>query len=114
MKKIQIIQNLYDSARLRAFRSDAGIGVASLKRQGRQVYSVKFNQRYGLVELIHYGTTTIRYDLNHHSLLYWYGESVSDRDSMNTFLSCVGDNENYFRYGPVMGFIHEFRERAYF
>ena len=113
MKKIQIIQNLFDKASIKADTSEEGIGVAILNRNGRLVYAVEINHRDNIARLYHYGTRTIDYDIRQGIILGWYGESVSDRDSMNTFLDCLGDEENYFRYGPVMGFVHEFRDSAY-
>jgi hypothetical protein len=60
------------------------------------------------ITLVHYGTVTLVYDMKNMSIVDYYGESVSDRDSMNTLLSLVGHDPNYyFRFGPVMGFVME-------
>lgn len=85
----------------RAFRKD----YAKLNRRGTTVYEVIKDDTVYILK--HYGTTTVVYDTEQQELLSWYGESVSDRDSMNAFLRCLGDERFYFRYGPVMGFLME-------
>lgn len=90
----------------RAFRKD----YAKVKRRGATVYEVIKDDT--IYTLKHYGTTTVSYDTEQKELLHWYGESVSDRDSMNAFLRCLGDDRFYFRYGPRMGFLMEDHERG--
>jgi hypothetical protein len=100
MKHIKTIDMLLERADRR--------GYAQLVRNGRTVYEViKEGEIYTLK---HYGTVTIKYDGINEVLLEWYGEGVSDRDSMNTFLSCLGEDRYYFRYGSVMGFVMENEE----
>lgn len=97
MKRIHTIEVLLERAER--------LSKARLNRFGTTVYYVTFED--GIYELYHYGTLTIRYDYKNKELLHYYGESVSDRDSMNTFLSYLGEHRYTFRYGSRMGFIME-------
>ena len=98
MKRIKIIEKLINKAE--------ETGYASLSRNGTKVYEVEVTPN-GFYKLKHYGTETLYYDKLTRHLIHYYGESVSDRDSMNTFLSYLGEHRYYFRYGPVMGFVME-------
>lgn len=97
MKRIKTIETLAE----RAIRT----GYARTMRRGWEVYSLSYED--DILTMKHYGTTTIEYDVKGCELLYHYGESVSDRDSMNTLLSYLGEHRYLFRFGPVMGFIME-------
>lgn len=55
----------------------------------------------------HWGTQTIEFDLNMKEIDSYYGESNSDRDSLNTLVYCLGIAPN-FRYFPSKDlFIYE-------
>lgn len=55
----------------------------------------------------HWGTQTIEIDLSTNKIVSYYGESVSDRDSLNTLVYCLGMEPN-FRYLPSKDlFIYE-------
>lgn len=55
----------------------------------------------------HWGTQTIEIDLNMKEIDSYYGESNSDRDSLNTLVYCLGIAPN-FRYLPSKNlFIYE-------
>lgn len=55
----------------------------------------------------HWGTQTIEIDLRTNKIVSYYGESVSDRDSLNTLVYCLGIEPN-FRYLPSKDlFIYE-------
>ena len=55
----------------------------------------------------HWGTQTIEIDLSTNKIISYYGESVSDRDSLNTLVYCLGIEPN-FRYLPSKDlFIYE-------
>lgn len=107
MKRIITIENLFERAMKMAKRKEDNLGYAYTNRFGHAVYAVIVDLNSMQITLKHYGTVTILYDLKNEELLSWYGESVSDRDSMNTFLNCLGEDKYYFRYGPKMGFIME-------
>lgn len=47
----------------------------------------------------HWGTQTIEIDLIKNEIVSYYGESVSDRDSLNTLIHLLGI-EGKFRYFP--------------
>lgn len=52
-----------------------------------------------IVTLRHWGTETLRINIATEQVISWYGESNSDRDSMNYVLSYYGV-PGYFRYRP--------------
>ena len=55
----------------------------------------------------HWGTQTIEIDLSVNEIVSYYGESNSDRDSLNTLVYCLGIAPN-FRYLPSKNlFIYE-------
>ena len=55
----------------------------------------------------HWGTQTIEIDLSVNEIVSYYGESNSDRDSLNTLVDCLGIKPN-FRYLPSKDlFIYE-------
>ncbi|WDQ44016.1 hypothetical protein [Staphylococcus phage HMGUsa2] len=55
----------------------------------------------------HWGTQTIEIDLSVNEIVSYYGESNSDRDSLNTLVYCLGIAPN-FRYLPSKDlFIYE-------
>lgn len=97
MKHIKIIQDLVERSRRNNSR------YAAHYRFGDPVYEVRWEE--DICTLKHHGTVTVKYDVANQELLEWYGEGVSDRDSMNTFLYHMGDTEFLFRYGRRMGFI---------
>ncbi len=109
LKFIKIISSLLDSAELKAYRSEDKKASVSVSRRGEVVYEVIVDLDSNLYTLKHYGTVTIHYNKQTGELISWYGESVSDRDSMNTFMYCVNPGTPYyFRYGPNMGFVLEY------
>lgn len=63
----------------------------------KEKYAVKINDN--IVQLRHWGTETLVIDTAKKEVLDWYGESVSDRDSMNYMLSEFGVNGR-FGYRP--------------
>lgn len=55
----------------------------------------------------HWGTETIEIDTDTNEIVSYYGESNSDRDSLNTLVDCLGIAPN-FRYLPSKNlFIYE-------
>lgn len=55
----------------------------------------------------HWGTETIEIDTDTNDIVSYYGESNSDRDSLNTLVDCLGISPN-FRYLPSKNlFIYE-------
>lgn len=67
----------------------------------KEVYRVENDGR--AVSLYHYGTLTARVDLKNMQLVNVYGESRSDADSINTFLSWLGLEYFEFGFKPVNG-----------
>lgn len=56
----------------------------------------------GHLTLRHWGTETLIVNLIDKKVVKYYGESNSDRDSMNYILSLVGIEDIYFRYRPSL------------
>jgi hypothetical protein len=102
MKRVITVENLYQQAVKNSRKT--GVGYARTMRRGHAVYEVFVDRTHRIACLRHYGTITVLYDLNSREITSWYGEGVSDRDSMNTFLNCLQDDKYYFRYGTNMGF----------
>lgn len=102
---IKTVVNLIEKAQSRI--DDNGTGRAQLNGRMRgmwgyvgpleEKYAVSFNE--SKFHLYHWGTKTLTIDLSVGRLEEFYGESVSDRDSMNTVLRYFG-LEGGFRYFP--------------
>lgn len=106
MKYIQTIENLYKKALKK--------GSATLNGRYRDYsYIGELEEKYYIevteteIFMRHWGTETLRINRADNSVVSYYGESNSDRDSMNTLLYLVGNQSDNFRYGSVMGFVHE-------
>ena len=65
--------------------------------QLREKYAIKIDDN--IIKLRHWGTETLSIDMDKRKVLEWYGESNSDRDSMNFMLSEFGV-DGRFRYRP--------------
>ncbi len=91
MKMIKTITKMMDIAKRR--------GYASLKRFGNDVYYISYDKHY--VRLYHYGTLTLKFSIMENRIVSYYGESASDRDSMNTALYALGYEEEFFRFSRV-------------
>ena len=106
MKFIKTIENLLEKA----------------ENKGQAILNGRYFDGYGLGELEekyaieidgnklvmrHWGTQTIEIDLSINEIVSYYGESNSDRDSLNTLVYCLGIAPN-FRYFPSKDlFIYE-------
>ena len=106
---IKTVVNLIEKAQSRI--GEDGTGRAQLNGRMRyfgytgrleEKYAVSFNENK--FHLYHWGTKTLTIDLAVGRLEEFYGESVSDRDSMNTVLRYFG-LDGGFRYFPSK---HEF------
>ena len=92
------------------------------EQKGEAKINGRYNDGYGLGELEekyaieidgnklvmrHWGTQTIEIDTDINEIVSYYGESNSDRDSLNTLVYCLGMEPN-FRYLPSKDlFIYE-------
>lgn len=133
MKHIKTIETLYNKAMERYHNSprlyehEGGkIGEANLNGRMRFMFGgvgelrEKYNVTVMDVEgkprlyLRHWGTTTLVIKLDTKELLKFYGESVSDRDSMNTILYLL-DIPGNFRYFPSRhDFVYEVENETYY
>lgn len=92
MKTIKTVQKLVERAERK--------GEARVNRDGFEVYRVENNGK--TASLYHYETLTCEVDLENNTILEIYGESVSDADSVGTFLNAYGFNL-FLGYRPVNG-----------
>ena len=81
MRKIKTVSNLIEKAEEKGF---AKINGRYYGGQKMEKYSVSIEN--GKLELRHWGTTTLELDLVEKKITYYYGESKSDADSINTVL----------------------------
>ena len=121
MKYIQTIENLYLKANERYEKSENKYPIAGSKEgfariKGRLDYGWghkgELQEKYSItiymvegkkrVMLSHWGTVTLVIDAETSELLEFYGESNSDRDSMNTMLELL-NVPGKFRYFPSTG-----------
>lgn len=106
MKFIKTIDTLLAKAEQKGFaringRYNDGYGLGELEEK----YSIKIEDN--ILTMKHWGTVTAQINLHDNTLEYHYGESVSDRDSLNTLVYCLGIAPN-FRYLPSKDlFIYE-------
>jgi len=70
---------------------------AHITRNGKHVYAATYAA--GILELEHYDTTILEYDLNAKKIVSWGGWSNSDRDALNTVLEhCMYHPGNEYFY----------------
>ncbi len=106
MKFIKTIENLLDKAEKKGQailngRYFEGYGFSDLQEK----YAIEIDGNKLIMR--HWGTQTIEIDLNNKEIVSYYGESNSDRDSLNTLVYCLGMEPN-FRYLPSKNlFIYE-------
>ena len=108
MKFIKTIENLLNKAESKGEaringRYNDGYGLGKLEEK----YSIKIEDN--ILTMKHWGTQTIEIDLSveGNRIVSYYGESNSDRDSLNTLVYCLGIAPN-FRYLPSKNlFIYE-------
>ena len=96
MKTIKSVETLLE----RAKRNKSAV----LKRNGYPVYEIFYSpNNFGDADLYHYNTLTARVNLTNQTIEHIYGESVSDADSVGTFLHALGFSHLEFGYKPVNG-----------
>lgn len=111
MKKIQLIVDLLERAEkkgaaVKRARRRNDWGYSYVLGDLEEVYRVVDNRVDGpnkTVSLFHYGTLIARVDLKSMRLVDIYGESRSDVDSINTFLTEFGFENFSFGFKPVNG-----------
>lgn len=71
----------------------------------REKYAIEIDDN--ILTMRHWGTQTIEIDLSTNEIISYYGESNSDRNSLNTLVGLLGIKSN-FRYFPSKNlFIYE-------
>lgn len=99
MKRIKLIEELYSKAkeqgqakvngRMRYYGGHVG--------ELEEKYAIEIEN--DILRMRHWGTETIQINLVNNDIIEYYGESNSDRDSLNTLVNCLGIAPN-FRYLP--------------
>lgn len=101
MKKIKLIQDLYNKALIK------GEAVVNGRYFEGGVYG-ELEPKYEIyiegdyVFLFHWGTMTLNYSKAQNMIMEYYGQSNSDRDSINTLLQLLGSEERV-RFFPSTG-----------
>src|SRR5699024_3363334 len=133
MKHIKTIENLYLKALERYEKSErlyehegGKFGEAILNGRMSHYYGHKgeLEEKYSVtiidvegnprLYLRHWGTITLAIKLDTKEILKFYGESVSDRNSMNTILNLL-DIPQGFRYFPSRDeFVYEVDNETYY
>ena len=104
MKRIKLIEELYEKAKEQGHAKVngrmRGMGMWGQVGELQEKYSITINNN--ILTMKHWGTQTIKIDLVKNEILEYYGESNSDRDSLNTLVNMLGIAPN-FRYLPSKG-----------
>ena len=107
MKRIKLIEQLYSKAK------EQGHAKVNGRMRGMWGHVGELQEKYAIeiynniLTMRHWGTQTIKIDLVKNEILEYYGESNSDRDSLNTLVNMLGITPN-FRYLPSKDlFIYE-------
>lgn len=108
MKFIKTIETLYQKAQETGFARINGrmsFGYGGLVGDIEEKYAIKIEDEE--LTMRHWSTVTIKVNLNTKEIIEYYGESNSDRDSLNTLVYLLGIEPN-FRYLPSRNlFIYE-------
>lgn len=101
MKRIKLIEQLYSKAKEQGHAKIngrmRGMGMYGQVGELREKYAITINNN--ILTMKHWETQTIKIDLVKNEILEYYGESNSDRDSLNTLVNMLGIAPN-FRYLP--------------
>lgn len=99
MKYIKTIENLYNKALKNGQATINGRMSLGWGKVGElePKYEIYINETH--VFLYHWGTLTLRYFKPWNEITHYYGQSNSDRDSINTLLYLLGNDER-MRYFP--------------
>lgn len=82
MRKIKTVANLIEKAKNKGFARING----KYYDGGQKMEKYAVTIENGILELRHWGTTTLELDIYENRINYYYGESKSDADSINTVL----------------------------
>ena len=99
MKRIKLIEELYEKAQQQGHAKVNGRmrGMWGQVGELQEKYAIEI--RNNILTMKHWGTQTIKIDLVKNEILEYYGESNSDRDSLNTLVDILGIKPN-FRHFP--------------
>lgn len=98
---MKIIENLLQKAEQKGFASVNG---RIIERDFGCVYKGDLEERYSIkmidntLTFKRWGTVTLVADLSTNTIKEWYGESVSDRDSLNSLINLLGIDGKFHYY----------------
>lgn len=98
---MKIIENLLQKAEQKGFASVNG---RIIERDFGYVYKGDLEEKYSIkiidntLTFKHWGTVTLVADLSTDTIVEWYGESVSDRDSLNNLIDLLGIKGKFHYY----------------
>lgn len=107
MKRIKLIEQLYSKAKEQGHAKVNGRmrGMWGQVGELQEKYSITINNN--ILTMKHWGTQTIKIDLVKNEILEYYGESNSDRDSLNTLVDILGIKPNFRHFPSKFKFIYD-------
>ena len=107
---MKTLDNLYSKALKQGF---ARVNGRIVEYDFGQVYKGDLQEKYSIkidgntLTFKHWGTVTMVVDLASDTLVEWYGESVSDRDSLNYMLNKLNIGGRFHYYPSKLEFTYE-------
>ena len=107
MKRIKLIEQLYSKAKEQGHAKVNGRmrGMWGQVGELQEKYAITINNN--ILTMRHWGTQTIKIDLVNNNILEYYGESNSDRDSLNTLVDILGIKPNFRHFPSKFKFIYD-------
>lgn len=102
MKRIKLIETLYNKALKNGEATINGRMSLGWGQIGELEPKYEIYIEGDFIFLFHWGTMTLNYNKAQNMIMEYYGQSNSDRDSINTLLELLGSDER-MRYFPSTG-----------
>jgi len=107
---MKTLDNLYSKALKQGF---ARVNGRIVEYDFGQVYKGDLQEKYSIkmngdiLTFKHWGTVTLVANIERCELIKWYGESVSDRDSLNYMLNKLNIDGRFHYYPSKLEFTYE-------
>lgn len=113
MKRIKLIEQLYSKAKEQGHAKVNGRmrGMWGQVGELQEKYAIEIYNN--ILTMRHWGTQTIKIDLVKNEILEYYGESNSDRDSLNTLVDILGIKPNFRHFPSKFKFFYDENYRWY-
>ena len=107
MKRIKLIEQLYSKAKEQGHAKVNGRmrGMWGQVGELQEKYAIEIYNN--ILTMRHWGTQTIKIDLVKNEILEYYGESNSDRDSLNTLVDILGIKPNFRHFPSKFKFFYD-------